>query len=432
VTIITVTLNTSVDRTLEVPRLAVGGHLKGRLLRLQPGGKGVNVSRCLAALGVPSIITGLVGSTELGLFRASFAGTPATVELVPIAQPTRTCTTLLDPELGTDTHIREQGPTVTPQEIAALGARLRTLASPDALVVFCGSLPPGMDNAHLTGLIATCRECGAQVAADLNGPQLAAALAAGQPSAAPNAETPARGTTVPQLNNCGRHSAPPDVASPEGAGTVSEMNNSGTTPCGPGVAELPVGTTVPQLNNCGTISTPPDIASPDAAATIPELNNSGTPPRGPATAESRSGATIPQLSNCGMVVVKPNVEELGECLGRELGGAGALELIAAARAMLDQVGTVLLTRGRDGAVAVTRGEALAGSVEAGAPRNTVGCGDAFLAGYLAALWRGMSPGDALRLAVACGAAQAEAEAPGQLSAPRVEGLAARASIRAVT
>ncbi len=307
--LVTVTPNTSLDRTLEVPRLAPGGHLKGRLVRLQPGGKGVNVSRCLAALGVPSVATGLVGASELALFRQSFAGSPAGVELVPTGQPTRTCTTLLDPELHTDTHIRELGSPVTAEEVAALRTKLEGLASPDTLIAFCGSLPPGMRDGHLAQLIAACQARGAQVAADLNGPQLAAAIAA-RP-----------------------------------------------------------------------------------------------------------------------LLIKPNVQELGECLGRDLHGAGEETLAAAAGALLDRVGTVLVTRGRQGALAVRRGEVLAGSVDVGAPRNTVGCGDAFLAGYLAALWRGMAFAEAVRLAIACGAAQALADAPGHFSAAQVEELGARVAVR---
>ena len=333
--LVTVTPNTSVDRTLEVPRLVPGGHVKGRLLRLQPGGKGVNVSRCLAALGVPSLVTGFAGSAEMALFRDGFAGTAASVELVATAQPTRTCTTLLDPVLHTDTHIRELGCLVTREEVAALQAKLEAIASPDTLVVFCGSLPPGMADAHLAQLIAVCQARGARVAADLNGPQLAAALAARSERARPGAPPPA------------------------GRGTIADLNR------------------------------------------------------------------------CGMVLVKPNVGELGECLGRDLHGAGEEALAVAARSLLDRVETVLVTRGREGALAVRGGEALAGTLDVGAPRNTVGCGDAFLAGYLAGLWRGMAFDEAVRLAVACGAAQAMADAPGLIAPADVEALAARVAIRAV-
>lgn len=307
--LITVTLNTSVDRTLEVPRMTVGGHLKGRLVRVQPGGKGVNVSRCLAVLGVPSVVTGFVGSGELAFFRESFAGTPVAIDSVPIAGATRSCTTILDPEVGTDTHIREQGAHVADAEINALQAKLRELSDGESLLVFCGSLPPGMTDEHLAALLAAVRERGAEVAADLNGPELGVAVAA--------------------------HAA----------------------------------------------------------------------------------------------AIKPNVEELGECLGQGLDGAGEEALLAAARSLCDRVGTVLLTRGRQGALAVRRGEALAAAVEIPAPRNTVGCGDAFLAGYLAAQWRGGTFDEAVRLAAACGAAQALADAPGQIAPDRVRELAAQAVVR---
>jgi len=310
-TLITVTPNTSVDRTLEVPGLTLGAHLQGRLVRLRPGGKGVNVAQCLAALGVPSVVTGFVGAAELPLFRESFAGSPVAVELVPVAAPTRTCTTLLDPERGTDTHIREQGAGVTATEIRALRARLEGLASPDALVVLCGSLPPGMSGDHLEALLAACRARGAQVAADLNGSALPRALAA-RP-----------------------------------------------------------------------------------------------------------------------LLIKPNVEELGECLGCDLAEASGAELLEAARSLLDRVGTVLLTRGRRGALAVSPARALACTVAIPQARNTVGCGDAFLAGYLAGVVRGAPMEDALRLAVACGAAQASSDAAGCISAGQVAELAPRAEVRTV-
>ncbi len=308
-TIITVTLNTSVDRTLEVPGFAVGGHLKGRMVRVQPGGKGVNVARCLAALGVPSVATGLVGRGELPLFRNAFRRTPVRLELVPVAAPTRTNTTILDPERGTDTHIREAGSPVTSREVEALRSRLCELASPDAIVVFCGSLPPGMGDEALAELLAVCRERGARLAADLNGQQLHVAVAARA------------------------------------------------------------------------------------------------------------------------LLIKPNVEELGSLLGVDLGSAAGSRLVRAARSLCGRVRTALLTRGRLGALLVERRRAMACSVEVAAPRNTVGCGDAFLAGYLAGVWRGRRRGQALRLAVACGAAQAEAEAPGRFPAERAAELASCARLR---
>ena len=309
--IVTVTLNTSVDRTLEVPGFAVGEHLKGRLVRVQHAGKGVNVSRCLARLDVPSVVTGFVGIRERILFEDSLAGTAAAVDLVPVAEPTRTNTTILDPVAGTDTHIRETGFRIQRDELTALALKLSGLASPQAVFAFCGSLPPGLSQSDLAGLFGVCQRGGGRLVADLNGTDLRAAIDAG--------------------------------------------------------------------------------------------------------AEA----------------VTPNVEELGDVLGEDEGTASEAELLAACRGLCESVDTVLLTRAAQGALAICRDEAFTCKVDVENPRNTVGCGDAFLAGYLAALWRGESLGDGLRSACACGAANALTDAAGDIDPAQVAALAAQARLRPI-
>ena len=307
--IVTLTLNTSVDRTLEVPGFAVGGHLKGRLVRVQPAGKGINVSRCLARFGVPSVVTGFVGVRERVLFEDSLADSPAMVDLVPVADATRINTTILDPEADTDTHIRESGFRVGSDELTALALKLSGLASADAVFVVCGSLPPGVSASDLAGLLGVCRRGGGRLVADLNGSELGVAM------------------------------------------------------------------------------------------------------------------------DAGAFAMTPNVEELGEVLGRDLRPASEAELLAAARELCDRVETVLVTRGCHGALAVRRDEAHACVVDTGPPRNTVGCGDAFLAGYLAALWRGDPLSECLCHAVACGSANALTQAAGDIEPDQVADLAARARLR---
>ncbi|MCV7421557.1 hexose kinase [Mycobacterium yunnanensis] len=83
-------------------------------------------------------------------------------------------------------------------------------------------------------------------------------------------------------------------------------------------------------------------------------------------------------------LVKPNADELAEVLGIELRTLGDVE--AAARRLLDRgVRTVLVSLGGAGAVLVDADlpDALHGTAPARRVVNTVGAGDAFLAGYLA-------------------------------------------------
>ncbi|WP_168220944.1 PfkB family carbohydrate kinase [Actinomadura sp. WMMA1423] len=62
--IVTVTLNPSLDRTIEVDALTRGAVIRARSARLDPGGKGVNVSRALLANGVESAAVVAVGGSD--------------------------------------------------------------------------------------------------------------------------------------------------------------------------------------------------------------------------------------------------------------------------------------------------------------------------------------------------------------------------------
>jgi fructose-1-phosphate kinase PfkB-like protein len=59
--IITVTLNTAIDKTLSVPNFRLGRRHRTVEQTTMPGGKGVNVARVLKTLGAPVIATGLAG-----------------------------------------------------------------------------------------------------------------------------------------------------------------------------------------------------------------------------------------------------------------------------------------------------------------------------------------------------------------------------------
>ncbi|MHC4503498.1 MAG: PfkB family carbohydrate kinase, partial [Planctomycetota bacterium] len=111
--ILTVTPNPSMDRTVEVPGFDAGGTFGARLVSLRPAGKGVNVSRCLAALGTGSTATGLVGRDAASEFRSDLARAGIETAFVETASRVRACTTVIDPrpELAEPavTHVRERG-----------------------------------------------------------------------------------------------------------------------------------------------------------------------------------------------------------------------------------------------------------------------------------------------------------------------------------
>lgn len=173
--IVVVTLNPTFDLVLEVPGFKMGSHQHGRQLQLMPAGKGMNVSRTLDALGVGSIITGFVGQHSLAEFEQALLNTRITGQFFAVPGHTRQNITILDPAASTDTHIRQDGPEITEHDLQRIGAKLTLLAEEGTIVVFAGSLPPGVSSEDFTRLLQICSQEGAKVVVDTSGQALTAA-----------------------------------------------------------------------------------------------------------------------------------------------------------------------------------------------------------------------------------------------------------------
>jgi 1-phosphofructokinase len=172
--IVAVALNAALDRILHVPGLEIGSHVRGRLISIQPAGKAVNVARLLGHLGTSCVLTGFVGEDDRDRFGKSFEKTPVRVEMFEVHGATRENITLIDPKLGSETHIRDAGTSVTEDDLERLTRKLAILAQKGAHVVVAGSLPPGMEAGTFARLLEVCQEKGAYVAVDSSGPGLEA------------------------------------------------------------------------------------------------------------------------------------------------------------------------------------------------------------------------------------------------------------------
>ncbi|MBI3467674.1 MAG: 1-phosphofructokinase family hexose kinase [Planctomycetes bacterium] len=127
--------------------------------------------------------------------------------------------------------------------------------------------------------------------------------------------------------------------------------------------------------------------------------------------------------------IKPNRKELQQLADREL-----LDLPAVVRTAreLVQAGIELLavTMGPDGGAVISANEAWHASPPAVAVVNTVGCGDAFVAGLLHASFSALSLADQLRWAVAAGTANVTVSSPGTVPTT-VHEILARIYVRCV-
>jgi 1-phosphofructokinase family hexose kinase len=178
--IVTVTLNTAVDRVIEAPGFAVGAHLRGRMVSRYPAGKAINVSRALARLGRSSIATGFVGQEEASMFDRFLAGAGPgrTVgQLLAVRGRTRENITIIDPQDHTDTHIRDEGFEVLEHDVQRMQVKLALLSRPGTIMVISGSLPPGLSADVFRELLAAAQDGGARLLVDVEGGLLKPVLA---------------------------------------------------------------------------------------------------------------------------------------------------------------------------------------------------------------------------------------------------------------
>ncbi|MFI5907632.1 1-phosphofructokinase [Dactylosporangium sp. NPDC051541] len=183
--IVTVTLNPSLDRAMDIGRLSRGEVIRATAAHLDPGGKGVNVSRALLANGVPSVAVLPCGGDEGSQLVRLLKAEGVEVLAIPIAGRTRSNITLAEPD-GTVTKVNEPGPALVGAEFDEITDRVLARAGSADWVVLCGSVPPGLPADAYAQLCRRLSAAGIRVAVDTSGPALREAAAAGATLLKPN------------------------------------------------------------------------------------------------------------------------------------------------------------------------------------------------------------------------------------------------------
>ncbi|MFD9821478.1 1-phosphofructokinase [Streptomyces violascens] len=185
--ILTVTPNPSLDRTYEVPGLERGEVLRATGERVDPGGKGVNVSRAVAAAGHRTVAVMPLGGAPGALVQELLGAEGIEVAPVPVAGHTRSNISVAEPD-GTLTKINAPGPQLTAAESELLLDTVRKHSGRADWIACCGSLPRGLAPQWYADLVARAHAAGAKVALDTSGPSLIAALRERPDVVKPNAE----------------------------------------------------------------------------------------------------------------------------------------------------------------------------------------------------------------------------------------------------
>jgi len=183
--IITVTMNPALDKTAEAASIKPGGLNRLDNIEIDAGGKGVNVSKTIKALGGETVATGFLGGGAGREIEAALRRLNIATDFIAVGHTTRTNLKILSGDYGI-TEFNEPGAEISPGEMAALYDKLTGYAAPGAIFVFAGSLPRGAGAGSYRVLINAVREKGAAVFLDTDGAAFGAALAAAPDYIKPN------------------------------------------------------------------------------------------------------------------------------------------------------------------------------------------------------------------------------------------------------
>lgn len=171
--IITVTLTPALDKTVILPNFTINHVNRIDSLRLDPGGKGINVSKVVRVLGGQSLATGIVGGETGRYIQACLAGDGIAHDFVTVDEATRTNLKIIDPVNHTNTDINEPGAPVSPHVLDEVFAKICSRLTQSDLVVLAGKVPQGVPDTLFSQWISALREKGAKVYLDADDSLLA-------------------------------------------------------------------------------------------------------------------------------------------------------------------------------------------------------------------------------------------------------------------
>ncbi|MEG1153872.1 MAG: 1-phosphofructokinase [Ruthenibacterium sp.] len=139
--VITVTLNPALDYVLTVPQLILGSVNRAATAELQCGGKGLNVSIVLHALGIENIALGFTAGAMGEILQRKLREQGIVTDFIALAHGETRINVKLKAQEETD--LNAAGPVVEEEALQALFAKLDVLCAGDILVL-AGTVPQGL------------------------------------------------------------------------------------------------------------------------------------------------------------------------------------------------------------------------------------------------------------------------------------------------
>jgi 1-phosphofructokinase len=165
--IITVTMNPAIDKTADLDKFKYQSLNRLKNVIVDAGGKGINVSKTIKAIGGESIATVFCGQNDK-LIENMLKAQDIRTDFVKIKGDIRTNLKVVE-EGGILTELNEAGPVIQENELNELIKKLESYADENALFILAGSIPSGVDKDIYEKLIVKLKAKGAKVFLDADG-----------------------------------------------------------------------------------------------------------------------------------------------------------------------------------------------------------------------------------------------------------------------
>lgn len=164
--IVSFTPNPAVDKTLLVESLRYGEVNRVRDSHLDPGGKGINVSRMVHRLGRPTMAVSILGGHMGKLLRRGLRAEGVPCRMVWVLDDTRLNVILVDESTGRATKVWDRGPPVPENTAERVLAVLDRVLVDAKVLVAGGTMPPGLSEGFYRQVIDMARERGTKTILD--------------------------------------------------------------------------------------------------------------------------------------------------------------------------------------------------------------------------------------------------------------------------
>ena len=174
--VLTITLNPAVDKTAIVTNFKAGKDFRENGLFVAAGGKGINVSRVLHHLDIPTLATGFMGGYNGEYLKDCLDDEGIKHDFTSIEENARESLTIIDPASNSITRVLERGPEVTKGDIASFRKKYLQLLNRSSYAIFSGRSIPGVSDSFYGELIELAKKRNILTVFDTSGKSFTASL----------------------------------------------------------------------------------------------------------------------------------------------------------------------------------------------------------------------------------------------------------------